>query len=187
MKRAKKAKLPRGHNASHSKQPSLREMYLKSCSENGIHPNSGIVAMLPEKPATPFYSDILDVSNNYLGDKGMLPIIAVASKISGLRSLVIRENGLRNKSVQALCTMALKHPSLEHIDLSDNYISDGAGVSIEMMLRGNRRIVDVVIDNTKIDVEKRVLIRELIDANRADLENPAAKITADGEHTEAAS
>lgn len=177
--RVKKARLPRGHSAGHSKQPSLREMYLKSCSENGIHPNSGVIAMLPEKPAIPFYSDILDVSNNYLGDKGMLPIIAVAAKITGLRSLIMRENGLRNKSVQNLCTMALKHPSLEHIDLSDNYISEGAAVSIEMLLRGNRRIIDVGIDNTKIDVEKRVLIRELVEANRADLENPAAAITND--------
>lgn len=177
MRRTKKARLPRGHSAGHSKQPSLREVYLKSCSENGIHSNSGITAILPEKPATPFYSDTLDVSNNYLGDKGMLPIIAVAAKISGLRSLVMRENGMRNKSVQALCAMALKHPCLEHIDLSDNYISEGAAISIEMLLRGNRHIIDVGIENTKIDVDKRVLIRELIEANRADLDNPATAIT----------
>lgn len=176
MRRAKKARLPRGHSAGHSKQPSLREIYVKSCSENGIHPNSGVIAMLPEKPGMPFYSDILDVSSNYVGDKGMLPIVAVASKMSGLRSFIVAENGLRNKSVQSICSMALKHPALEHIDLSDNYISEGAAISIEMLLRGNRHIVDIVIDNTKIDVEKRVLIRELINANRTDLENPAAII-----------
>lgn len=172
--RAKKGKLPRGHNNSHSKQPSLREIYLKSCSENGLHPNSGIIMMLPEKSGAPFYSDILDVSHNYLGDKGMLPIIAVVAKISGLRSLIARENGLRNKSVQTLCEMAMKHTSLQSIDISDNYISEGAAIAIEMLLRGNRRIIDVRLQNTKVDVEKRVLIRELLESNREDLENTAA-------------
>lgn len=169
--RAKKGKLPRGHNSNHSKQPSLREIYLKSCSENGLHPNSGIIMMLPEKSGAPFYSDILDVSRNYLGDKGMLPIIAVAAKISGLRFLIAKENGLRNKSVSALCEMAAKHTSLESIDVSDNYISEGAAISIETLLHENRRILDFGIQNTKIDVEKRVLIRELLETNRADFEN----------------
>lgn len=167
--KAKRTKLPRGHGSGHSKQQSLREVYLKSCSETGIHPNSGVIAMLPEKPGVPFFSDILDVSHNYLGDKGVLPIIAVAGKISDLRSLILRENGLRNKSVQSLCTMAMKHPTLEHIDLSDNCISTGAGISLESLLRGNRRIVDLIIDNTKIDVEHRVILRELLEVNQGDL------------------
>lgn len=171
--KAKKSKLPRGPNNSHSKQPSLREIYLKSCSENGLHPNSGIIMMLPEKSGAPFYSDTLDVSRNYLGEKGMLPIIAVMAKISGLRSIVARENGLRNKSVQALCEMAAKHASLESIDISDNYISEGAAISIEMLLRSNRRILDVKIQNTKIDVDKRVLIRELLDTNKSDFASAA--------------
>lgn len=156
--------------------PSIRDVYVKKCAESGIHPNSGLIEMLPDKPGVPFPEEALDVSSNYLGDKGVVPLLAAVEKMPNLRALVLSENGLRNKGMEAICAVAMKHPGLEYLDVSDNYISEGAAQSLEKLLRGNPRIVEVVFENSKIDVEWRVKLKDLIAVNRLNgTASPTAK------------
>lgn len=168
-------KQTKGRSSSNrTRQPSLRELYLKSCAENGLLPNSVIVDLFPDKPGVPFPLEVIDIRSNYLGDRGILPLLATVDHMANLRALVLSQNGIRNKGVEALANCLSRHPTVEYVDISDNYISEGAARSLERLLRCNHRIVDVVIENTKIDVGWRVKLKDLMKANRCSMEQQAA-------------
>ncbi|KAH9601726.1 Leucine-rich repeat [Trypanosoma melophagium] len=149
-----------------AKPISLRDLYIKSCAEVRQNPNSGVLDFLSANPVSSSI-ECIDVSRNYLGDRGVLPLLAVVDRCQNLQEINLGENGLRNNAIRALCISAVKHPSLRCIDVSDNYISEGAAVHLQHLLEDNPRIRWLGIDNTKIDVEWRVKLRDLVRANAA--------------------
>eukprot|EP01064_Diplonema_japonicum_P026131 TRINITY_DN3753_c3_g1_i1.p1 TRINITY_DN3753_c3_g1~~TRINITY_DN3753_c3_g1_i1.p1 ORF type:complete len:185 (+),score=33.94 TRINITY_DN3753_c3_g1_i1:30-557(+) len=144
---------------------SLREHYEEACSEQQVTPNSVLLNMFPEKVGRVWGSDTLDLSSNYVGDKGFIPVISVLHRSPQLQKIIVSDNGLRNRAVQALASALAQHPEVTAIDLSDNYISLGAGDALEHLLKQNRRIIELNITNTKIDVDQRLRIKELLRAN----------------------
>ncbi|EAN90789.1 hypothetical protein ECC02_005292 [Trypanosoma cruzi] len=141
-----------------------RELYIRACAELGLAPNSGLIdllSMYQESASVEF----IDVSRNYLGDKGVIPLLAVVDRCNNLREISLSENGLRNNAIAALCNSAVRHPSLRRIDVSDNYISEGAAAHLQRLLEDNPRVCELGIDNTKIDVEWRLKLRDLLRAN----------------------
>lgn len=154
--------------------PSLQETYMRACAEVGLRPNSAVLGLLPEKGGAEFGSVTLDLSRNYVGDKGVAPIFATLQRMPNVRAVVLSENGLRNKGIELLCTSAAQMTQLEFIDVSDNFISDGAAVALERLLMANRHVKDVAFENTKIPVEWRVRLLNALEANRSVLPPPAA-------------
>lgn len=145
---------------------SLRDVYEESCRASDVHVNSALVRFFPERHGAPISVDTLDLSRNYVGDRGLIPVLSVIQRSPHLRKLSLCENGLRNNAVKLLCNVAAKHPSLVSIDLSDNYISEGAGTAIEGLLSENPRITEIGFRNTKIDShEQRLRIKELLERN----------------------
>jgi hypothetical protein len=147
---------------------SLRDVYEESCRASNVHVNSSLSKFFPERHGAPISVDTLDLTRNYVGDRGLIPVLSVIQRSPHLRKLVLCENGLRNNAVKLLCNVAVKHPSLVSIDLSDNYISEGAGSAIENLLAENPRITEVGFRNTKIEShEQRLRIKELLERNIA--------------------
>ncbi|CCW67515.1 unnamed protein product [Phytomonas sp. Hart1] len=167
LKKSTKSLQKVSSNVLRVQEPSLRDVYVKACAENGVHANSGIVAMLPDKPGMAYHSETLDFSNNYIGDRGVTPLLAVVEKVHNLKSILFMENGLRNKGIDVLCNGVENHPSLERIDVSGNCISEGAALSLEKLLCTNKRIVDLAINCSKISVEWRVKLKDLVSLNRS--------------------
>jgi hypothetical protein len=169
------ARAPQGKNTGHTRSKllkSLRDVYEDSCKERQVHANSSVLSLLPDRQGVALATDTLDVSRNYLGDKGIVPLLHVVERSPALRRLVAAENGLRNNAVKSICAVAAKHPNLREIDLSGNYISEGAAAAILRLLDDNRRLVAVNIEDTKIDVETRVRIKDLLERNQL-LSRPA--------------
>jgi hypothetical protein len=147
---------------------SLRDVYEESCKTADVRVNSQLAKFFPERHGAPLTGDVLDLSRNYVGDRGLVPVLSVIQRSPHLKRLVLTENGLRNNAVKHLCNVAAKHPNLVSIDLSDNYISEGAGNAIEALLLENPRILDIGFRNTKIDShEQRLRIKELMERNVA--------------------
>jgi hypothetical protein len=147
---------------------SLRDVYEEACKSADVHVNSALAKFFPERHGAPLSGEVLDLSRNYVGDRGLVPVLSVIQRSPHLKRLVLCENGLRNNAVKHLCTVAAKHPNLVSIDLSDNYISEGAGNAIEALLLENPRILEVSFRNTKIDShEQRLRIKELMERNIA--------------------
>jgi hypothetical protein len=147
---------------------SLRDVYEESCKTADVHINSALAKALPERHGAPLQGDVLDLSRNYVGDRGIVPVLSIIQRSPHLRRLVLCENGLRNNAVKLLCNVVAKHPSISSLDLSDNYISEGAGTAIEALLAENPRVVEIGFRNTKIDSqEQRLRIKELLERNVA--------------------
>lgn len=146
---------------------------MRSCAEMGLRPNSAVLGLLPEKGGADFNSATLDLSRNYVGDKGVAPILATLQRMPNVRAVVLSENGLRNAGVELLCTSATQMPQLEFIDVSDNFISEGAAVALERLLLENRHIKDIAFENTKIPVEWRVKLLNALEENRREPSTPA--------------
>lgn len=146
---------------------SLRELYDDGCLDARVHPNSVMRAMLPEKVGMSI-GDVLDLSRNYIGDRGMAPVLLVVQKSPGLKTLVLCENGLRNNAIKMLCAVAALHPSLQHIDVSDNYISEGAAFALMHLVEENPRLQSIEMTNTKIAAEHRIRIKDRLAQNALD-------------------
>lgn len=147
--------------------PSLQEVYARCCAEVGLRPNSAVLSLLPDKGGVEYSGATLDLSRNYVGDKGVAPILATLQRMPTVRTLILSENGLRNHGVELLCASAAQLTQLEFIDVSDNFISEGAAVALEKLLTENRHIKDIAFENTKIPVEWRVRLLNALEANKS--------------------
>lgn len=153
--------------------PSLQEVYVRSCAEIGLRPNSAFTSLLPDRSGVEYTAATVDLSRNYVGDKGIAPILTTLEKMPNLRALILSENGLRNNGVGLVCASAARLPHLEFIELSDNFISEGAAKALFALIEEHRQIQEVVFENTKIPVQWRV---KLVDALAANRTNAQAKV-----------
>ena len=118
---------------------------------------------LPNEPNHPLITEELDFSRNYVGDRGLVPIIKVLELCPMLKVLRLKNNGLRNKSIEALCTSLKQNPgSLCRLDLSHNYISTGAGKQLEALLKENTTVREINLEATKIEPEIRIRIMDTL-------------------------
>ena len=157
---------PRGKYGTAKKQSkSLREIYEETCIETKVTPNSVFLNNLPNKVGMVLNSDTLDLSRNYVGDRGLVPVLAIVQRSPQLQKLNFSENGLRNNAIKAMVAVLKHHPEVVSIDVSDNYISEGAGKALESLLKENTRITDLQFNNTKIDVDLRLKLKELLSTN----------------------
>ncbi|GET85727.1 hypothetical protein, conserved [Leishmania tarentolae] len=154
-------------NGTKMRTPSLQEVYIRSCAEMGLRPNSAFTSLLPDKSGVNYAEDTVDLSRNYVGDKGIAPILSTIEKMPNVRALILCENGLRNHAVELLCTSAANLPNLEFIELSDNYISDGAAVALFRLIEHHRQLQAVVFENTKIPVHWRVKLLDALALKRS--------------------
>eukprot|EP00760_Papus_ankaliazontas_P034942 PhM_4_TR7558/c0_g1_i1/m.3772 len=81
---------------------SLKEIYEDACRDVSAKPNSVFLAMLPDKPGHVLATDSLDLRRNYVGDRGLIPVIAVVQSSPQLRRINFAENGLRNNAVKVM-------------------------------------------------------------------------------------
>jgi hypothetical protein len=167
MRQAAKPQAKAGSTKGPPKGKSLREVYEETCANLKVRPNSTFEEMLPDKPGQVLNTDTLDFSRNYVGDRGMLAVLEIVQRSPQLKRLVVTENGLRNAAIKAIVTVVVKHPGISSLDVSDNYISEGAGKVLEVLLKENPRITELGFSNTKIDVDCRLRLKDLIALNAA--------------------
>jgi hypothetical protein len=174
----KAARAPVGKNASHARtskaHKSFREVYDDTCRDKAAHPNSAFQRLLPEKKDVAFPGDVLDLTNNYVGDAGIVPVAAVLERCHSVKQVIVAKNGLRNKGIKALCTALAKHPGVTSLDVSENYISHGAATALESLLMENPRIVHIDFADTKLDVAERLRLKELAAQNASNKLPPSS-------------
>ena len=130
------------------------------CRDAEVHPNSVLLHTLPDPPRPGLLLTIrFDLSRNYIGDKGLGPVLQVIQRCPQLKRVILRDNGLRNNAVKQLAATAAKHQGLTSIDVSNNYVSEGAAKALAQLLETHKRIVDIGIAGTKFEADARVRIR----------------------------
>eukprot|EP01062_Namystynia_karyoxenos_P003642 TRINITY_DN11304_c0_g1_i1.p1 TRINITY_DN11304_c0_g1~~TRINITY_DN11304_c0_g1_i1.p1 ORF type:complete len:242 (+),score=75.25 TRINITY_DN11304_c0_g1_i1:150-875(+) len=142
----------------------LRGIYLYYCAEYGTKPNSTLSRALPSDVGV-FDLEELNCAGNFVGDRGVLPLLEVVRCCRGLRALHLPDNGIKNAGVECIVHMALEHPALEELDLSRNRITLGAGKVLHELARKNPRIRKIDVGGTRIDDQLHARIQAAVKAN----------------------
>ena len=158
---------------------SVQDVYKTKCAELGCKANSLLVKELCKVPDVFDTATTLDLSNNFVGPKGLLPVLEVVKVSSGLRYLSLRDNQLTNKCVMNLADVVQTHKGITALDLSNNPITIGAGKAILEMVKVNTQLEEVYLENTCV---KEMLLRAIdvqLKKNQTDSKRPAAATSAD--------
>eukprot|EP01063_Lacrimia_lanifica_P015306 TRINITY_DN22102_c0_g1_i1.p1 TRINITY_DN22102_c0_g1~~TRINITY_DN22102_c0_g1_i1.p1 ORF type:complete len:373 (+),score=149.10 TRINITY_DN22102_c0_g1_i1:44-1162(+) len=126
---------------------SAREVYIAVCRQHACKVNSGIAANLPDA-ADGFDMATLDMTDNMVGPKGVVPLMEVVRLSGTLKSVVLKNNYLDNSAVRTVSLALRDHPSVEHVDLAGNPISWTAGMYLMDLVALNPRITKVDVAGT---------------------------------------
>ena len=154
----------------------LYALYIKACQKHEVKPNSYFLANLPRSLDVTLPC-IIDLSGNYVGNRGILPVLDLIAACPHVTTFIVAANGLRNAGVESMCRSFAKHPSIRYIDLSNNVISAGAATALVALLSANSRIRRIVLHSTKVDAERRLVRLEQLFALLPLMSNCLQRIT----------
>eukprot|EP01006_Ploeotia_vitrea_P006548 TRINITY_DN13714_c0_g1_i1.p1 TRINITY_DN13714_c0_g1~~TRINITY_DN13714_c0_g1_i1.p1 ORF type:complete len:495 (-),score=59.01 TRINITY_DN13714_c0_g1_i1:125-1609(-) len=124
-----------------------RVMYFLQCKELEIKPNSALSKQLEDNGEE---ITEMDLSNNYLGAKGLQAALQTIQNSETIHTLKLKDNQIDNAAVTIIVDCLKTHSSITAIDLSSNPISQLAGRQLLHLLQQNHRIVDMSLEGTYI-------------------------------------
>jgi hypothetical protein len=127
---------------------SLRDIYARKCDELHCKRNSAFYNMLPSKPDFFEVPVAIDISQNFVGPKGLLAVLEVVRCCSGLVSIDLRDQQMTNESITAVCDTLQLHPTVTTLNVGDNPITIDAGRALLDLAKANPRIVEIHVHNT---------------------------------------
>jgi hypothetical protein len=145
---------------------SCRSVYLYYCKQYDTKPKPQVRLALPDNPNEFNMEDLILNETTLIGNRGLLPVLEVVRLNTKMKCLSVIGNGIKNTGVEWLVHMALDHPGLASIDLSDNRITNAAGTVLNYLAQRNPRIIDLNISNTRIDEQLKHHIELRLKANR---------------------
>lgn len=167
-------------------------LFLQACKQEGVKtPNPQLVAFF-ERHKT--FDDIeeIDLSNNYVGNRGLLAVLDVIEHLSQFRFLNAADQKLYNSDlneeavkgnavIDRLVEVLKVHPKVNALDLSSNPISNYAGRKLLSLAQVNKRMCRIVVNDTRIDFELRNKITKQCEENTTNLwnEEQEGSVTAD--------
>lgn len=146
---------------SHYAGLSLREIYTRQCEVVKCKRNSGVCAALPNLPHQSSLFITLDLSSNFVGPRGVLPVVEVIRCAPALQRVKLAAQRLDNAAVETLCHVLQTHPTVYHLDVSDNPLTDVAGGALLMLAQMNRRVTNIDVYGTLIQpvVEAQIALQ----------------------------
>ena len=129
---------------------SLHDEYKNYCSQSNIKPNSDLLKKLPREKGA-FISEI-NLDLNYIGIKGVQPLLQILKRNRGLRLLNLKDNNLENDEVKSLASILLTESGAEltHLDLSNNPISLAGGSALMELVTRQKSLKTIVLRGTLI-------------------------------------
>ncbi|ORC89540.1 putative calpain-like cysteine peptidase [Trypanosoma theileri] len=135
-----------------------KDVYRRECEALDIIPNSGLLRMLPDTTVQIEGVSVMHFGRNYLGDRGILPLLEVIIQAKSLHTLNLRDNGIGNDGVRALCRALRHHPSLRVLELSGNPFTYLAARQLVHLCEDSDTITFIGMENTLMTEPLRVSI-----------------------------
>ncbi|KAK7200154.1 Leucine Rich repeat/CHAT domain containing protein [Novymonas esmeraldas] len=159
-------------------------LYRSFCAEEGCKANSAFVRYIQDRGGH-FTLERLNLSNNYLGAKGLRPVLRMIDLCQTIVSINLEDNGIGNDAVLDLCEVLQRHVSAASINLSHNPISVAGGKRLLQLVEGNTRIRELLLDGTDLFEGLRGRIRMALQHNAAvqDSAGPHMEVNKDATHT----
>eukprot|EP00756_Hemistasia_phaeocysticola_P063332 Hpha_TRINITY_DN6806_c0_g1::TRINITY_DN6806_c0_g1_i1::g.46172::m.46172 len=146
---------PAPSNAGPPARVDFATFYRERCKERGCRVNSAVAAKLDAASFRPLTA--LDLNANYVGPKGVLPVLDLLERNQTVELLDLSRNGLDNTAVSALVEVVRRHLGLTELNLSFNNITQAGGKELFTLIETNDRIVSLGLDGT--DVYEALLAR----------------------------
>ena len=137
---------------------SLQEIYSIKCDEIHCKKNSWLVKNLPMTPGDFETLERLDLSNNFVGPKGLLPVLEIVKVCSSLTYFSLKDNQLTNQSTCDVCDVLAIHPGIVNLDISNNPVTLSAGKALLELAQKNPRMRKIILDDTNI---RPMLVRSI--------------------------
>lgn len=147
----------------------LEDLYVYYCRRCDCKPNSRFCKEMRDAfDAANGVRDlhVIDLSTNYLGPRGVEPVLEMARNVYSLRRLDLRNNMLEHDDVEKVMRAVCRHPNLQEINLSFNNIHDSSTANLVHLLRTNRNILSLLVDGCDFTIESRQKLEEQLNANR---------------------
>eukprot|EP01006_Ploeotia_vitrea_P027426 TRINITY_DN60251_c0_g1_i1.p1 TRINITY_DN60251_c0_g1~~TRINITY_DN60251_c0_g1_i1.p1 ORF type:complete len:989 (+),score=104.14 TRINITY_DN60251_c0_g1_i1:84-3050(+) len=145
---------------------SLYSVYRYHCTKNKIKPNSGLLKMLPKEEGV--YISEINMDYNYIGVKGLQPLLEILKLNRNLKVLNLKDNNLENNEIKALVNVLIaSEDTLQTLDLSNNPISLHGGSALIELITKKRNVTEVRLDGTLIQQKIIAKISELVAQNKA--------------------
>eukprot|EP00796_Vickermania_ingenoplastis_P012439 gene12439-8528_t len=125
------------------------ELYKRYCEEEQCKPNSAFIMYLQDRGSS-LQLEKLSFSFNYLGPKGLVPIIRLVDRCQTLMTLDLENNGADNNTVNILCEVLERHLGLAWLSLRGNPITQKGGRRLLQMVQANPRITYIDVSATDI-------------------------------------
>ena len=129
------------------------------CAQHACHANSNVIDMLSPSAAAFDTVQHLDFSKNYLGWRGVLPLLDVIARFHSLLSLNLCHNYVTNDCMPRFCEVMRGLPCIVRVDLSCNPISYAAGKQLVALIAAVPTLRQVKVDCTLMNpgLAKRVV------------------------------
>lgn len=143
----------------------LRAAYVLNCMMAKTKPNSGVMQLLNDLP---FERDVetFSLGNNLVGDSRLLPLIPLFARMYRLQSLDLSNNGLKNRSVRALCEVLMHHKTICRLDLSGNPLTRESGKGLLQLVTALPHLRTVRLENTQIETALKERVEQRAMLNR---------------------
>ncbi|KAG5505658.1 hypothetical protein JKF63_04993 [Porcisia hertigi] len=124
-------------------------LYRRFCAEEGCKANSALIRYITDRGGH-FSLERLNLGSNYLGPKGLRPVMRMISLCETIVSINLERNGIDNDAVMDLCEVVQRHVSIASLNLSHNPISVSGGKRLLQLVEGNPRITHLLLSGTDI-------------------------------------
>ncbi|RNF23651.1 uncharacterized protein Tco025E_02751 [Trypanosoma conorhini] len=145
----------------------LSQKYAWLCRQAGIKPNSVLLRALPEERGASVSR--IDSSVNYIGPRGIMPLLKVLQSNVGLEYLNLSRNNLENDEVIELVKLLMTESgaALQFLDLSNNPISLAGGAALLRLVQARPALHSVRLRGTLVPQQVSRSIQEVCDSNHS--------------------
>ncbi|KAG8344715.1 putative calpain-like cysteine peptidase [Trypanosoma vivax] len=129
---------------------SPREVYEMKCVEMHCRKNSALCRFLSDTPDDFNSLTLIDLSKNFVGPRGILPLLEMVRFCKNLKELDLREQQLDQNAIDVICLVLRNHPAVVLLNLSDNPLTMSAGLSLLQLAKANPNIGYIILERTHI-------------------------------------
>ncbi|KAG5505652.1 hypothetical protein JKF63_04987 [Porcisia hertigi] len=144
--------------------PSNAELYMYYCRRSGCHPNSALKRYLDDTADSPL--EVIDVSANYLGSRGLIPVLDLVKNTKTVHTLDVSNNTMELEHVQHLAYCLALHPSMRTVRLCNSGLHDGHVDTLLQLLTENASIELVSVDGSNMTAASVRAIAQALEKNK---------------------
>lgn len=159
----------------------LNDLYGYYCRRCNCKPNSAFSHFLEEEFEKHGKKRVLyevDVSDNYLGRKGIIPVLDLVKNIKTVKVLDVSNNRLEHEQLAHLCYCLACHPSIQTLRISNNLLHDASITLLSELLEMNSNLVEVDMSGNEFLSSSFEILERLVKKNKEIQEQSKKEIAA---------